>query len=162
MQTDPKGPEMIQDYLQIPSHPPISISSDFECADQGEVFEMSFDHDLLTGRIIDAIITVHSKLGPGYLESIYQNSMMIELRKQGLVAEAEREFTVLYDGEEVGLHRLDILVEETIVLELKVVEQLMKKHYAQVRSYLKATGCRTGLLVNFAGEKADFRRIDND
>ena len=121
---------------------------------------MTFENDSLTGQIINAIITVHQKLGPGFMENIYRNALTIELRKRGLDIKPEKEITVYYDGEIVGIHRLDILVEDAVVLELKTVETLHKSHYAQIRSYLKASGCKIGLLVNFAGETADFRRVD--
>jgi GxxExxY protein len=116
--------------------------------------------DDLTGRIINAIIAVHRTLGPGFLESIYRNSLMLELKKQNLEVEHEKEIAIHYDGAEVGRHRLDLLVDGCIVLELKTVEELGRAHYAQLRSYLKASECTTGLLVNFSGDKADFRRID--
>ena len=102
---------------------------------------MSFENDTLTGRIISAIITVHQELGPGFLENIYRNALTIQLRKQGIDMEAEKTVIVYYDGEEVGRHRLDILVDNSVVLELKTVENLGKAHYAQLRSYLKASGC---------------------
>lgn len=116
--------------------------------------------DDLTGRIINAIIAVHRTLGPGFLESIYRNSLMLELRRQHLEVEHEKEIAIYYDGAEVGRHRLDLPVEGCIVLELKTVEELGRAHYAQLRSYLKASMCTTGFLVNFAGDRADFRRID--
>ena len=84
---------------------------------------------------------------------------MIELRKSGLSAETEKEILVRYEGEEVGRHRLDILVESAVILELKTVEELARIHYDQLRSYLKASGLSLGILVNFAKEKADFRRV---
>ena len=121
---------------------------------------MSVTHNPLTERIISAIIQVHQELGPGFLENVYRNALMIELKRQGLEAESEKEIVVYYTGQEVGRHRLDILIEDRIVLELKTVEKLGKAHYAQIRSYLKASGCKTGLLVNFSEEKADFRRVD--
>ena len=77
-----------------------------------------------------------------------------------LNVETEKEAVVYYEAEEVGRHRLDIVVGDRIIIELKTVEELSKAHYAQVRSYLKATGLKIGLLVNFAKEKADFRRIE--
>lgn len=86
---------------------------------------------------------------------------MIELRKAGLAVEHEREIRVFYDGLEVGLHRLDIVVERRVIVELKTVDRLAPAHYAQVRSYLRATGLRLALLVNFALEKSDFRRIES-
>jgi GxxExxY protein len=116
--------------------------------------------DETTDRIINAIITVHKTLGPGFLESIYRNALMLEARKVGLEVEAEKEIAIFYDGVEVGRHRLDLLMDGRIVLELKTVEEIGGDHYAQLRSYLKASGCKTGLLVNFAGDRADFRRVD--
>lgn len=117
-------------------------------------------NDPLTDRIIKCIITVHRKLGPGYLESIYRRAMMIELRKAGLRADTEWEVTIRYEGQVVGVHRLDILIEGKVIVELKTVEQLSPSHYCQVRSYRKATGLKTGLLVNFSKSKSDFRRVD--
>lgn len=115
--------------------------------------------DALTERIIECVIRVHQILGPGFLESVYRRALVTELKRKGLTAEPEKEVTVYYRGVVVGRHRLDLLVEDTVVLELKAVERLGKIHYAQVRSYLKASRLRTALLVNFAGEMADFRRI---
>ena len=122
--------------------------------------ERAYEGDSLTEQIIRAVMTVHTTLGPGFLESIYRNALVIELRKQGLDVENEKEVRIFYDDEEVGLHRMDIVVGGRVVVELKTVEKLGKAHYAQLRSYLKATDCPTGLLVNFAGAKADFRRVD--
>ena len=114
----------------------------------------------LTEKIIDCIIQVHQELGPGFLENIYRNALLIELRRHGLRVEAEKEVPVRYRGVEVGKHRLDLLVEGRVVLELKSVDQLTGVHYAQLRSYLKATGCEVGLLVNFNDSRADFRRVE--
>jgi len=122
--------------------------------------EIEYEKDKRTELIIQSIIRVHQILGPGFLESIYRKALMIELRKQGLNVETEKEAVVYYEAEEVGRHRLDIVVGDRIIIELKTVEELSKAHYAQVRSYLKATGLKIGLLVNFAKEKADFRRIE--
>ena len=117
--------------------------------------------DRLTERVINCIIHVHQTLGPGFLESVYRRALIIELRKQGLVAEAEKEVIVYYDGERVGRHRLDFLVEQRLILELKTVESLSKAHYAQVRSYLKAARLDLALLINFADSRADFRRVES-
>ncbi|MBM3289416.1 MAG: GxxExxY protein, partial [Candidatus Hydrogenedentes bacterium] len=116
--------------------------------------------ETLTGKIINAIITVHSTLGPGFIEGPYKRALAIECRKRGIRFEVEKEFTIFYDGEEIGTHRLDMLVEDAIVVEAKTVERLAKVRYAQVRSYLKATGLKVGILVNFATEMADFRRVE--
>lgn len=123
--------------------------------------EMSeYQEDLLTEKIIQCIIKVHQTLGPGFLESVYRRAMLIELIKQKLRVETEKEIVIYYEGEEIGRHRLDILVEGRVIVELKTVEELSKAHYAQVRSYLKATGLNVCILVNFAKEKADFRRVE--
>jgi GxxExxY protein len=121
--------------------------------------EMTFGSKKLTERVIECIIHVHQALGPGFLESVYRNALLIELRKQHLKTESEKRIVVYYDGQEVGRHRLDLLVEQKIIVELKTVEALSKAHYSQVRSYLKATGLELALLVNFSDALADFRRI---
>jgi len=84
--------------------------------------------DSLTDKIIQCIITVHRTLGPGFLECVYRKALMIELRKASLRAETEREVVIPDDGQEVGVHRLDILVEDRVILELKTVECLDQSH----------------------------------
>ena len=87
----------------------------------------------LTEKIINACINVHKELGPGFLESIYHNALKIELERQKLAFESEKEIEVKYLDIIVGIHRIDLLVEDEIVVELKTVEDLSKKYYAQVR-----------------------------
>ncbi len=123
-------------------------------------FEKLAGEQPLTRRIIEAIIRVHQVLGPGFLESIYRNALCLEFDARGLRFESEKEIPIYYEGRLVGKHRLDLVVEDEVVLELKTVEELAKAHYAQLRSYLKSSGKFTGLLVNFAADKADFRRVD--
>lgn len=115
--------------------------------------------DAITRDIIAAIIEVHTVLGPGFLEGIYRRALMLELRARGLRVGTEVEVEIAYNGVIVGQHRLDLLVEDMVIVELKTVEALSRAHYAQVRSYLKATGKPVALLVNFAGDRADYRRI---
>ena len=88
-----------------------------------------------------------------------RRALLVELRKNGLAADTEKEVAIYYEGFEVGRHQLDIVVERQLIIELKTVEALGKAHYAQVRSYLKASQLAAALLVNFAGPRADFRRI---
>ena len=121
--------------------------------------EVFLQDEKLTEAIIRAVIKVHQTLGPGFVESVYQRALILELERRGLVVETELKLPVFYEGQQVGLHRLDILVEKRVIVEVKTVSELEKVHYAQVRSYLKAAGLRLGLLVNFALEKADFRRV---
>ncbi|NLI78836.1 MAG: GxxExxY protein [Candidatus Riflebacteria bacterium] len=116
----------------------------------------------LTDRIIHACIAVHRELGPGFLETIYHQALRIELGKQGIPFETEREIKVFYQGVQVGLHRLDLVVGNEVVVELKTVEDLAGRFYAQVRSYLKAANLQVGLLVNFSGMKIDVRRVEVD
>lgn len=120
----------------------------------------AYGDDRLTERIIHCIIRVHQTLGPGFLENVYRRALVLELVKQGLSTETEKEIIVYYGDVDVGRHRLDLLVEGRVILELKTVERLSQVHYAQVRSYLKATGLGLALLVNFAEERADFRRVE--
>ena len=121
---------------------------------------MEYREDGLTERIIGCVIKVHQVLGPGFLENVYRRALLRELREQKWRAETERAFVVYYEGEEVGRHRVDLLVEKRVILELKPVEELGVAHYAQIRSTLHAAGLTTGLLVNFCKEKAEFRRIE--
>ena len=117
------------------------------------------EHAKLTEQIIRAAISVHSALGPGFLESIYHNALVLELKRLGLRCEKEVSIAVLYREAEVGSHRLDILVERRIVVELKVVKALDPVHFAVVRSYLRATGLEHGLLLNFAKTMLEIRRV---
>jgi GxxExxY protein len=120
---------------------------------------MDLEHVELTGNIIAGAIEVHRRLGPGFLEAIYENALVIELRKRGLKAEPQVEVVVEYDGIEVGKHRLDLLVADTIIVELKAIKDLEDVHFAIVRSYLKATGKEHGLLINFAKTTLEVKRV---
>lgn len=122
------------------------------------VAEIEFDDDL-TRRILDCVIRVHRTLGSGLYESIYKKALLVDFEKMGLKFECEKHVDVFYDGVNVGMQRLDLVVENQVVVELKVVEDLSKAHYSQLRSYLRAAKLETGLLVNFAHERADFRRV---
>lgn len=115
--------------------------------------------DKLTEAIIHCILTVHHALGPGFLESVYRKALLLELKAAGLGVKTAKEFVVTYRQQEVGRHRLDLLVEGKVIIELKTVEELSLAHYAQVRSYLKATGLQTALLVNHSKPLVDFRRV---
>ena len=113
--------------------------------------------DKLTEKIIGCAYSVHNKLGSGFLEKVYENSLMIELKKNGLKAEQQYPIPVKYDEYLVGDYYADILVENEIVVEIKAVENLNKKHEAQVVNYLNGTGLEIGLLINF-GESVEVKR----
>jgi GxxExxY protein len=130
--------------------------------------DMGHQFDELSSRIIEAAIAVHKALGPGYLESIYDSAMRTALRHRGIVYQSQHEVTVFFEGEEAGLHRLDLLVEGQVVVELKAIKALEDVHFAQVKSYLKATAVHVGLLINFNAPTLvvkrvvlDFRPVEN-
>ena len=122
---------------------------------------MILEHEELTGNIIAAAIEVHRRLGPGFIESVYENALVIELKKRSLRVDQQKEIFITYDGFEVGKHRLDLLVENTIVVELKAVRNLEDIYFAIVKSYLRATGKEHGLLLNFSKTTLEVKRVIN-
>lgn len=117
--------------------------------------------DELTHRIIGGGINVHQALGPGFIEGIYHDAYAIELEALGLTFELQVPVTVSYRSRPLRSQRIDLIVEKQVIVELKAVERLERIHGAQVLSYLRATGLRVGLLMNFNSEylKASLRRI---
>ena len=113
----------------------------------------------LTYKINGAIYEVNRVLGSGFLEKIYENALLIELRHNGLCAENQVPIKVKYKDENVGEYFADIIVENQVILEIKAVESLDRIHEAQILNYLKATGYKIGLLVNFTHPKAQIRRF---
>jgi GxxExxY protein len=115
--------------------------------------------DRLTEKIISCAYTVGNTLGPGFLERVYENALAHELRKAGLSAEQQAPIDVVYDGVVMGQYAADILVGGEILIELKVARALDDVHSAQCLNYLKATGKRVCLLINFAKPKVEIRRL---
>jgi GxxExxY protein len=120
---------------------------------------MALEYEELTSRIIAAAIEVHRRLGPGFIESIYEHALVVELYKRKLKVEEQIEVPIEYEGVEVGRHRLDLLVEGTIVVELKAIKNLDDVHFAIVKSYLRAVGKEHGLLLNFAKPTLEVKRV---
>lgn len=114
-------------------------------------------HSDLTERIIKAFYKVHSVLGYGFNEKVYENALVIELRKAGILAEAQKQIQVYYQGDLVGEYFADIVVNQCIIVELKAARALAEEHEAQLLNYLKATPIEVGLLLNF-GPKAEVKR----
>jgi GxxExxY protein len=112
----------------------------------------------LCGQVIGAAMKVHSVLGPGFLESVYQNALIWELRKVGLKAEAERPISVCYDGQIVGAFTADLLANDSLIVELKAIQSLAKAHEVQLVNYLVATGIDEGLLLNFGAERLEYKK----
>ena len=115
----------------------------------------------LSNKIIGAAIEVHRVLGPGFLEYIYEQALKIEFSERNLNCESQKEIRINYNGVEIGQHRLDLVVENVIIVELKAVKGFADIHFAQLRSYLKATDLRTGLLLNFSTPTLEIKRIVN-
>jgi GxxExxY protein len=116
----------------------------------------------LTEKIIGCAYRVYNKMGFGYLESVYEKCMLIELRKAGFDIESQKPIRVEYDGEVVGDFIADILVNDTVLLELKSVRKLVEAHEVQLVNYLVATGKPVGLLINFGETKVGVKRKVKD
>jgi GxxExxY protein len=113
----------------------------------------------MSGRIIGCALTVAGALGTGFLEKVYENALVHELRKVGFNVEQQRGVTVMYDGISVGEYFVDLLVEQAIVIELKTVQQLNIAHRAQCLNYLRATGMHLCLLLNFGRPRLEVCRV---
>jgi len=105
---------------------------------------------------------VHSTLGNGFQELIYQRALAIELEKKGLDFAREQEMPIFYDGLEIGVRRVDFLVEHKVLVELKALVRLEDVHLAQARNYLEAFRLPTGLLINFGARSLEFKRLYNN
>ena len=117
------------------------------------------DINELTYQIRGAVFEVSRILGSGFLEKVYEKALLIELMLRGLRAESQVPIRVSYKGEAVGEYFADIVVEGQVIIELKAVEQIQKIHEAQLLNYLKATGYKIGLLINFTHPKAEIKRF---
>ena len=113
----------------------------------------------ITYAINGAVFEVNNILGAGFLEKVYENALLFELKSRGLQAKNQVPIRVFYKGEVVGDYAADLLVEDKVIVELKTVENLDRAHEAQLLNYLKATGLHVGLLVNFKHKKADIKRL---
>ena len=113
----------------------------------------------ITYKINGAIFEVNKILGPGFLEKVYENALLIELKNQGLKADKQVPIKVAYKENLVGEYFADILVENQVIIELKTVEKLTNNHEAQLLNYLKATGIKVGILVNFKQRRAEIKRM---
>ncbi|MBM4294403.1 MAG: GxxExxY protein [Deltaproteobacteria bacterium] len=118
--------------------------------------------DGITDRVIGCIFKVSNTLGCGFLEKVYENALAIELQKKGLKVKQQHGIQVKYDNVIIGEFAADLLVEDSIIIELKAVKNLDEIHQAQCMNYLKATGLAVCLLVNFGKPKAEIKRIVNN
>lgn len=118
-------------------------------------------HEDITKRIIGCAMKVHSTLGNGFQEVIYQRALEIEMNLDGLKFEREKEMPVMYRNYEIGTRRVDFFVEDKIMVELKALIQLEDVHLAQGKNYLEAYNMEVGLLINFGAKSLEFKRLFN-
>ncbi len=118
---------------------------------------MQFKHQDITEKIIKAFYNVYNSLGYGFLERVYENAMMIELKSLNFNCEKQKQIKVFYKNENVGEYYADIIVEDKVIIELKAAEGIVEEHEHQLLNYLKATEIEVGLLLNF-GKKPQFKR----
>jgi GxxExxY protein len=113
----------------------------------------------LSYKIMKACFEVHNVLGPGYPEKIYEEAVARELNRENVTYERQKLIDVIYKGERIGEYRLDMVAENIIILELKAVSELNDIFESQLLSYLKATGMKLGILINFGGKRVEYKRI---
>ncbi|MES2310631.1 MAG: GxxExxY protein [Verrucomicrobiota bacterium] len=116
------------------------------------------EQGVLTDKIIGCAFRVHGALGSGFLESVYQKALAHELSKNGLKVESQKSISVRYDGVEVGLFVADLLIENSVLVENKAVQALVKAHEVQLVNDLTATGIEVGLLLNFGSHRLEIKR----
>lgn len=116
-------------------------------------------HDDITGKIIGCAFEVINELGSGFLESVYERAMLLALSQSGVTASSQQQVKVMFRGECVGDFYADILVEGSVIIELKAVAAILPEHKAQIINYLNATGIEVGLLLNFGGSRLQFLRF---
>ena len=113
----------------------------------------------LTGEIIESAYTVHNTLGCGLLEKIYENSLFMELELRGKKVSSQKEFRLLYRGTKVGIYYADLVIEDKVIVEVKAVENIDDVHRAQLLNYLRISGLRVGLIMNFAKPRLRYERF---
>jgi GxxExxY protein len=123
---------------------------------------IAMDLDQLTYAINGAVFEVNRVLGAGFLEKVYENALLVELKRQGIKAQGQVPLRVSYKSQIVGDYLADLVVDDRVIVELKTVDRIEKIHEAQLLNYLKATGLKVGLLVNFRHAKADIKRLVYD
>lgn len=120
---------------------------------------MGLEFEEITERIIAAAIEVHKSLGPGFLESVYENALSLEFDSRNIPYQRQLEISVFYNGKEVGKHRLDMFVFNKFVVELKAIKEVTNEHFAIVHSYLKAMRERHSLILNFPKPILEIKRV---
>ena len=123
---------------------------------------MEYPNKDLTEQIIKIAINIHKALGPGFIEKVYQRALYLDLKRSPLKFEREKTIEIRYKGINLGYEKVDFIIENKVVLELKTVSEIQEIHKAQILSYLKAGNCRIGLILNFAKPILEIKRIVYD
>jgi len=124
--------------------------------------EKKYPHFELTGKILSCCFEIMNELGPGFLESIYKNALLIALREKGFQVDVERCYEVRFRGTAIGKYRADLVVEQAVIVELKCCDVLAREHQAQLFNYLKVSQLPVGLLVNFRRGKLTWKRLQSN
>jgi GxxExxY protein len=124
--------------------------------------EKELPHSELTRSILGCCFEVMRELGPGFLEKVYKNALLMAMRQKGLQVEVERSYNVVFRGKIIGRYVADLVVNDTVIVELKCCEKLIGEHQAQLFNYLKVSGLPVGLLVNFRRRKLDWKRLQSN
>ncbi len=124
--------------------------------------EKELPYSELTGAILGCCFDVMKELGPGFLEKVYKNALLIAMRQKGLQVEVERSYEVIFRGKTVGRYNADLVVNQTVIVELKCCDSLIAEHQAQLFNYLTVAGLPIGLLVNFRRRKLEWKRLQSN
>ena len=135
----------------------LGVSAPQRLSDKKQTWE--FPHSGLTERILGAAIHVHRALGPGFLEKLYENALCLELTKRQLPFQRQVPVRIRYDGEEIGMHVLDLIIDQKVVVEVKAIKEVDDVHLATVLSYLRATSLQAGLVLNVRAGRLGIRRV---
>jgi GxxExxY protein len=124
--------------------------------------EKELPHSELTRSILGCCFEVINELGPGFLERVYKNALLMAMRQKGLQVEVERSYNVVFRGKIIGRYVADLVVNDAVIVELKCCESLISEHQAQLFNYLKVSGLSVGLLVNFRRKKLEWKRLQSN
>lgn len=124
--------------------------------------EKELPHAELTSDILASCFEVMKELGPGFLERVYKNALLIAMKQKGLQVEVEQPFEVMFRGKVIGRYNADLVVDRTVIVELKCCEYLAREHQAQVFNYLKVARLPVGLLVNFRRRQLEWKRLQSN
>lgn len=124
--------------------------------------ESELPHSELTGAVLGCCFEVMRELGPGFLERVYKNALLIAMRQKGLAVNVEQSYEVIFRGKLIGRYNADLVVNQTLIVELKCCDSLIREHQAQLFNYLKVAGLPIGLLVNFRRRKLEWKRLQSN